>query len=630
MSKKSKILLIFLSIALFILSYYTPEMVYVSILVLIILTIEIFKKDEKSKSDSSKNEYPIIVEEFNKYNKFPSVIAKDGKAVYENSAFKDIKKEQKTEEILMRLEPFLSKQRIVINGMNYNAYYYNTEGFDCFSFFQGAKPIEISESLDIKTCVGLIFIDNYDDVFETLEDTRRPLVVALIDRKINAYAQNVEGIVKKFEKDRYIFIFDSSKINYMVEDNFRILDDIRKIDMGNKIPLTLSLGIGINGKSIHQNMEYARAAMDLALGRGGDQVLIKEGENYRFFGGKARDTETNSGVRARVKSFALTELINEASNVLIMGHRNADLDCLGADVGIYKIVSAHGKEANIVLNSVTSSIKSFYDKLVEISPYGNGCFIKGEDAASKITENTLLIIVDCHRPSILEFPKVAEMVKKIVVIDHHRKGAEFIKNPVLTYHEPYASSTCELVTELIRYMNVKISLNPTEADGILSGIIVDTKNYLIKTGTKTFEASAFLRRNGADTTRVRMLMQNDMESYKAKAMAVNSARIIRENIAIAICPELVENPELISAQIADDLLNITGIEAAFAIYFDHAGEKVHISARSLGSINVQRIMEKLGGGGHQTAAGTQIVNEDMEEAMEKLIETIEDFLQTNQ
>lgn len=630
MKKNIKIALIILSVVLFVMAYFMPELIYAGIILLLVISIYDSAKEPSAEVLQSTMTFEDLSGEFEEGNKAPSILISND-SYYETESFKRQIRKETHDSAINLLDPNKAKQKIDFNYKSYDVFCWNlTKEIKCFSFFEAKEAEPPEEACRIgNVCVSLIFIDNYFDVMETIEESRKPLVIALIDRKINAFVQSVEGVVKKFEKDRYIFIFDGSKLEAIKQKKFYILDQIREIDMGNKVPITLSIGIGINGRSLHHNMEYARAAIDLALGRGGDQALIKDGENYQFFGGKAREIEINSGVRARVKAYAMTELINECSDVLIMGHRNADLDCLGAGVGIYRIVSDHGKKAHIVLNDVSTSIKGMYDKLMEISCYREGCFITGEEALEKIGYNTLLVVVDSHRPSILECPELIERSHKTVVIDHHRKGAEFVKNPVLTYHEPYASSTCELITDMLRYLNLKIQLSATEADALLAGITVDTKNYVIKTGTKTFEAAAYLKRSGADTIRVRMVMQNDMESYKAKAMAVNNAKIFMENIAIAVCPAYVENPELTTAQISDDLLNITGIEASFAAYFDHAGEKVHISARSLGGINVQRIMEKMGGGGHQTAAGTQIVSEDMEEVMERLEESIESYLNSN-
>lgn len=475
--------------------------------------------------------------------------------------------------------------------------------------------------------VGLIFIDNYGEVLDSIEEVRRPLLVALIDRRINALAQQVSGIVRKFENDKYIFIFSYDKFEFLKAKKFEILQQIREIDMGNKIPVTLSIGMGLNGATLAQSMEYARAAIDLALGRGGDQVLIKDSEKYYFFGGIAKEVGTNTRVRARVKTYAFTELVAESSNVIVMGHRNIDLDCLGAAVGVYKISHSLGKDCKIILGDVTTAVKRLYTRLMQENDYKDGVFISKEKAVDLLQEATLVVVVDAHRPSILEAREILYhlKVKKIVVIDHHRKAAEFIDNAVLTYHEPYASSTCELITEMIQYVKTNIKLKPVEADALLAGITVDTKNLTVKTGAKTFEAAAYLRRNGADTVKVRMLFQNDLEAFKAKVSAVNNAEIFRDNIAISVCPPNIENPSLTAAQAADELLNISDIQASFVL--SGVGEKVFISARSLGALNVQVIMEKLGGGGHQSVAGVQLEHISEDEVLIMLKDAINKYLQ---
>ncbi len=470
-----------------------------------------------------------------------------------------------------------------------------------------------------KTVVSLVFIDNYDEVMDTMEEVRFPLLVAAIDRKLNALAQQVGGIIKKIDGDKYIFLFDMDKLEYMKAKKFDILAQVRALDMGNKIPVTLSIGVGLNGKSLSEDLADARAAMDLALGRGGDQVLIKTADKYLFYGGTSGEVGYNSRVRARVKAYALKELIDEATNVIIMGHRTPDLDCLGAAIGVYNIVKSLGKPCNIVLNTVTPSIQLLHQRLMELKEYREYAFITTDQAIGHMAEGTLLVVVDTHRPSILECPAVFEKANKTVVFDHHRKATEFITNAVLTYHEPYASSTCELVTEMIQYIS-GVKLQAAEADALLAGITVDTKNFAFKTGAKTFEAAAYLRRNGADSIRVRLLFQYDLASYKAKSSIVNEAEVFNDDMAISVCSPDTENPQLTTAQAADELLNISGIKASFVLC--EGEDAVLISARSLFDVNVQLIMEKMGGGGHQTVAGAQLTDVSIEEAKEQLKQAI--------
>lgn len=497
---------------------------------------------------------------------------------------------------------------------------------ECYDIFLIENACQENTGCEInKILVSLIFIDNYTEVLDSIEDVRHPLLIALIDRKVNAMAYNLGGIVRKFEKDKYIFLFSYDKLNYLKETKFDILNQVREIEMGNNIPVTLSIGIGLNGETLRQSMEYARAAIDLALSRGGDQVIIKDAEKYFFFGGKSKEVGINTRVRARVKAYALTEFIDEADNIIIMGHKNADLDCIGSAVGVFKIADTLGKNCNIVLNKITSSISVFYNRLTEDKKYLNGVFIQNEKAIKMLGDKTLLIVVDSHRPSICECPLLLEKANKIVVFDHHRKGTEFIDNAVLTYHEPYASSTCELITEMLLYINREVKLSKTEADGLLAGITVDTKSFEFKTGTKTFEAAAFLKRHGADTIRVKTLFQATLEDYIIRSDIVRKANIFNDNMAISTAPSNVENPPLIAAQAADELLNISGIEASFVLC--EYEDKIMISARSLGSVNVQLIMEKLGGGGHQTVSGVQIENIELNDVIIKLKCVINEYLQ---
>ncbi len=541
------------------------------------------------------------------------------------------KNELKLNDLIDSYNSDIKEQKAIIRAKCYKVYTSPIEtdddsGEKYYNVFLILNECASNNSCEInKVAVSLIFIDNYAEVLDSVEGVKHPLLTAIIDRKINSMAYGIGGIVKKLEKDKYIFIFSQDKLNYLKETKFSILDKIREIDMGNKFPITLSIGIGINGTTLNHSMEYARAAIDLALSRGGDQALIKDGDNYTFFGGNSIELNLNTRVRARVKAFALMDLIQECSNVLIMGHKNSDLDCIGSEIGVYKIVHSVGKDCNIVLNKVTTSIKSFYERLITETDYAETAFINSGEALSKIKENTLLIVLDTHKQSICEFPELVDKINKIVVFDHHLKGAEFIENAVLTYHEPYASSTCELITEMFLYVNKDISLLNVEADGLLAGITVDTKNFAFKTGTKTFEVAAYLKRKGADTIRVKILFQNSIEYYALKAKVIQSMETFNNNMAIAISESNVENPPLLAAQVSDELLNIKGIEASFVLCQNE--RKINISARSLGKINVQVIMEKLGGGGHQTVSAAQINETDIEKALTMLKLAINEYLQ---
>lgn len=508
------------------------------------------------------------------------------------------------------------QQQIIINQKGYNIFLKRYEQ-NYVLFFTEIKILD-----KYKTSVGLVVIDNYDEVLDCLEEFRHPLILAIVDRKIKKMAKDLGGVVKKFEKDKYILIISQDNLEQLKEERFEILDSIREIDMGNTIPVTLSIGIGTNGENLDENMEFARVSMDLALSRGGDQVVIKDNENYQFFGGHAKEGNRNSRVRARVKAYALTELIEDASNVIIMGHRYTDLDCMGAGIGVYSIVSALDKKCKIVLNEVTSSVSYLYDRIIKDEKYKD-TFISSEQALKLVNRKTLLIIVDVYKQGLCECPELIDKVKKIVVFDHHRKGVDYIENAVLTYHEPYASSTCELITEMLMYVNKPIPIKQVEADSILAGIIVDTKNFAFKTGIKTFEAAAFLKKKGADTIRVKKLFKNSLDCYNARANVVSNMKLYRENLAISVLEDKVDNPLLVVAQACDELLNIDNIVASFVLCI--LNDKISISARSFGEVNVQIIMEKLGGGGHQSISATQIKDVSIDEAIDMLKKAIDEY-----
>lgn len=548
-------------------------------------------------------------------------IAPDGifvsyNAVFEKNILPYLEEKTNIKDIIEDFAFNKEEQQVIINQKGYNIFVRkNEQNYDLF--FSEIKMLD-----KYKTTVGLLVIDNYDEVLDSLEEFRHPLILAIVDRKIKKMARDLGGVVKNFEKDKYILILSQESLDELKKNKFDILDNIREIDMGNTIPVTLSIGIGKNGENLDENMEFARVSLDLALSRGGDQVIIKDGENYQFFGGHTKEGNRNSRVRARVKAYALTELIEDASNVIIMGHRHTDLDCMGAGIGVYSIVSALDKNCKIVLNDVTSSVSYLYDRVIKDEKYKD-VFISSEEALKLVNRKTLLIIVDVYKQGLCECPELVDKVKKIVVFDHHRKGTDYIENAVLTYHETYASSTCELITEMLMYINKNIPIKQVEADSILAGIIVDTKNFAFKTGIKTFEAAAFLKKKGADTIRVKKLFKNSIDCYNARANVVSNMKLYRENMAIAILEDEIDNPLLVVAQACDELLNIDNINASFVLC--KINNNISISARSFGEINVQIIMEKLGGGGHQSISATQIKDVTIEEAVNMLKGAIDEY-----
>lgn len=478
---------------------------------------------------------------------------------------------------------------IVINGRNYCVLgnfvkvdsKINEDGFIILMYFvDNTELVELRKKYENeRATVGIIIIDNYDDLMQSLEDTIRTQILAEIDAKITRWMGYTNGILKKFERDKYILIFDYKYLKDFEEKKFDILDSVKEINVGNKIPVTLSIGIGVGTDSLLEKFRFARASLDIALGRGGDQVVVKNGENISFFGGKTRELEKRTKVKARVIAYALRELIDQASDVMIMGHENCDIDCLGAALGIYRVAKNRNKEAHIVLNSSNPTIDVLISKIEKSGDY-EGLFIAKEEAIEKISKKTLLIIVDTHRPSFTEFPELLKYTDQIVVIDHHRRGADYLQEAVLTYQETYASSTCELVTEILQYVEEKIKLAPVEAEALYAGIVVDTKNFTFKTGVRTFEAAAFLRRHGVDTVSVRQMFQSDINTYINISNVVREAEIVRDNVAISVCPQNVKNATLIAAQAADQLVNLAGLNAAFVL--SHINSGVAISGRSLG------------------------------------------------
>lgn len=474
------------------------------------------------------------------------------------------------------------------------------------------------ECVNQKMIAGLIYIDNYEEVLESIEEVRRPLMVALVERKITKYMQNIDAIVKKFEKDKYIVLFQNKYVERLQENKFSILDEVRSINVGNELSVTLSIGIGLGGDHYSESYENARAAMDLALGRGGDQAVVKDGDQISYYGGKTQLVEKTTRVKARVKAHALREIIQSKDRVFIMGHKNPDADSLGAAVGIYRLAKTLDKQAHIVLNEVTGAIRPIIETLkANPSVYDNDMFINNEQAINLKDANTMLVVVDVNRPNMTECEDLLKYVDPIVVLDHHRQTKDTIKNAVLSYIEPYASSSCEMVTEILQYIVDKPKLKTAEADALYSGMLVDTDSFVTKTGVRTFEAAAYLRRSGADVTRVRKMFREDLEHYKLRAEGVRGAQMFLGEFALAFCPgDSRDNPTVLGAQVANELLDIQGVRASFVLTDLH--DKIYISARSLDNLNVQVIMEKLGGGGHMNMAAAQLYDCTLTEAMERL------------
>ena len=473
-----------------------------------------------------------------------------------------------------------------------------------------------------KTFECLVFVDNYDELMESTPSASVPQLQAQIYKEINDWTAENSGMLVKYEKDKYFIVFEYKYLERFIKNKFEILNKIRTINEGNTIPATISIGIGLNGSSLSENDTFAKNAINMALGRGGDQVVLKDQEQFRFYGSSTKEHEKSTRVKARVVSFALSGLINNAENVIVLTHKNADVDGFGAACGIYRICRIHNKPVHICMETYDRTVSNMLSRLENAEEY-NDLVINTAQAATKITSNTLIVIVDTHKTSLLEAPALLKPTKQVVVVDHHRRSADFIEQTALVYHEPYASSACEMVTEILQYTTNKMSLAKLEAEALYAGMVIDTKNFTFKTGVRTFEAASFLRKQGVDTVAVKTIFQQDLQSYIKRGDIIKNSEIVRENIAVSIAPNSDESTHIVAAQAADELLNVKGIIASFVIFHSNSG--ISISGRSLGGINVQLILEKLGGGGHLTIAGAQLVDVDTEEAKAQLLSAIEDY-----
>ncbi|WP_434793794.1 Cyclic-di-AMP phosphodiesterase GdpP [Terrisporobacter petrolearius] len=474
-----------------------------------------------------------------------------------------------------------------------------------------------------KNIIMLIQVDGYDEVLKSADEDKRSLISVELERILCGLEISLQAAVKRTSKDKYIVITNQKGLSKLQENKFAILDTIRGIDYGNTLPVTISIGVGRSGDSIYENIKLATGALDLALGRGGDQAIVKTKDKFEFYGGKSKAVEKTTKVKSRLIGHALKEIVSQSQTIYIMGHKYPDLDAMGAAVGIYDICKSLKKETYIVLDSVNESIDEFVSRLNKCEYYKD-LFISKEDAIKNCTRETLVVVVDTHRPSYTECEELLRISKKVAVIDHHRKGVESIQDTVLSFHEIYVSSTCEMVTEVVQYLEDDVKINKLTAEGLLAGISLDTKFFAFKTGVRTFEAASYLKKVGADTTEVKKLFRSNVEDFKTKAEIISNTRIIDNRICISYSKIQSENINVVIAQAADELLTVKKIEASFIL-----GEKdgtVFISARSLGKINVHILMEKLGGGGHMDIAGAQLEGVSIKEAYMKVHEIIEQYL----
>ena len=645
---KSKIC-IFVVIILTIIFFITGKVIFSIILLLIYIALLLYSISYNSREKVNSNAENIIYEistvkstAFSKVP-FPTMfLSEQGDIVWCNEKLssilentdiigKNIKEVIKEINIKLVLEEKkLEYKEIAFINRNYDIYLSIVDNHDineenkliiaCFDDITNNINLikQINES---KESIMLIEVDNLDDVIKTTEEDLRPQLIADIDRTINNYANSLQAMIRKYSSNKYVLTTKDINIENEMNKKFDILDIIREVSSGNKLTVTLSIGVGRGGETPAQNHEFATIAKDLALSRGGDQCVVKSFEKVSFYGGKTKEVEKRTKVRARVIAHALLELINESSNVIIMGHHNPDMDCLGAAIGMYSTIRSLNKECYIVMSEPHDAVQYMLDRLDEDENYKD-TFININKAKNIKNDKSLLIVVDVHNESYVLSMEVVNCFNRIVIIDHHRKTKDFIQGALLSYVETYASSTSELITELIQYMVEKPKLREIEAVALLSGICLDTKNFCFKTGVRTFEAAAFLRRLGADTVDVKRIFSEALDVYITRADIIKTAKV-RDKIAVAKCPPEITN-SVLPAQAADELLNITGIQASFVIAKIEEG--TYISGRSLGEINVQVILEYLGGGGHLTMAAARIKDTTQEQAEELLNDAIEKYL----
>lgn len=492
--------------------------------------------------------------------------------------------------------------------------------------YDETEMIQLEERREAENLiVGLLYIDNYEEMLDSIDEVRQSLMTALIERKINKTMQSIDAISKKLEKDKFLFVFKQSFLQDLTNSRFALLEEIRNINIGNEQTATISIGIGVGKGTFNERYEWARAAIDLALGRGGDQAVIKNGDQEQFYGGKRVQVERNTRVKARVKAHALRELIEGKERVVVMGHSIGDADSFGASVGIYRITKALNRKAHIVVDEVNASVKPIMERFYS-KDYDSDMLVSGEEALDLVDESTVLVIVDVNKGEHTECPELIEMAQSVVVIDHHRQAGDAIAKAVLFYIEPYASSASEMVAEISQYIGGGVKLRPAEAEAMYAGIMIDTNYFSDKTGVRTFEAMAYLKRNGADSVRIRKMFREDINEYKTQAAAIQDTELYLEQYAIAESPARgVESPTVLGAKIANSLLNINKVKASFVL--TKYNGKIYISARSIDELNVQVMMEKLGGGGHINMAGAQIPGTDVDDAKAQIRALIEEMIE---
>ena len=593
-----------------------------------------FNIDKLAKNTMVNSPFPLVIAETNgnmiwKSNKFTQEFANIDINNILGDLLKQIKLEIENNE--ESTEQSIHKELEIGNKIYeiLGRYTKSKEEYICTIYFiDETKCVELEKEYhNSQICVGLIMIDNFEEVNQRISDEDKPLLTAQIEKTIYDWASEFQGLVVKAERETFVCIFEQRYLAELEEKKFNILDTIKELELSDKIQITLSISVSTEGQSNYEKYKSAQAGLDIALGRGGDQTVVRENGKYQFFGGRTQELEKRTKVKARIVSHALQELMQEAKNVMIMGHTNGDIDSMGASMGLYRLAKSLNVEAYIVNNSTGISLENFMEAAKEEKEYQEVIINKAE-ALSKISAETLLIIVDTHKRSYVEVPELLEETGKIAIIDHHRKSPDFIEEAILTFHEVYASSACELVTEILEYAPKEIELTTIEAEALYAGIMMDTKNFTFKTGVRTFEAAAYLRKCGIDIIRVKKWFQSDLKTYTKISKIIDNAEIINDTIGISIYDENDKDANVICAKAADELLTISDITASFVI--GKLGDKVCISGRSIGDINVQIILEKLGGGGHITLAGAQVEGLSIGEVKNLLIEKINEYFEEQQ
>ncbi len=601
------------------------------------LTISV---DSAAKNTLINSPFPLIIMETDgniiwKSSKFVSEFEKSDIDNYLNELMQETKIEieerindkdiNRTKDRTIQKEAIIADKNYKIIGeyvkSKHNERKNNTEYMVLLYFIDNTEYIKtVKKYNDSQICIGIIMIDNYEELIQRIQTEDRPGLLAKIEKTIYDWAIETKGVVIKSDRDTFVYVFEQRYLEKMKENKFAILDTVKEIKLEAGLQITLSISISTEGATEYEKYKSALAGMDLVLGRGGDQAVVRENEKYVFFGGRVQELEKRTKVKARIVAHALVELITDAKDVMIMGHVNGDIDSMGSSLGVYRLAKSLGKEAHIVNETTSITISTFIDAIKQEDD--EDIFLDKEEALSKITSETLLIVVDTHKKSYVEHPELLEKTNKIVVIDHHRRSTDYIDNATLTFQEVYASSAAELVTELLQYVEKPVNLKPVEIEGLYAGIMMDTKNFTFKTGVRTFEAAAYLRKCGVDIIKVKKWFQTDLENYSIISEIVKNAEVIHDTIGISIYEKDIE-ASLICAKAADELLTISDITASFVI--GNIGNKVCISGRSIGDINVQVILEKLGGGGHITLAGAQVEGKTKEEVKQELINCINEY-----